>query len=177
MANNNYMTVETTNLEGCACYSLQSTSDVQNGAIVGKGELVTGERSVYNALDDYTDGMYLVANPAWDYDTGHKVNQNEENFVNKAGIPFKVYELKKDKKFTVGNLPSTVELAEGDFVEFKNGVYAKATGDTNLKVEKVAEVGYPFFVGSFGMQIAGDTSNEYGYAVDTRTTKYIIRVV
>ena len=55
---NNYMTVETTNLEGCICYSLQSTTDVQNGAVVGKGELVTGERSVYMALDDYTDGMF-----------------------------------------------------------------------------------------------------------------------
>ena len=174
---NNYMTVETTNLEGCICYSLQSTTDVQNGAVVGKGELVTGERSVFMALDDYTDGMFLVANTAWDYDTSHQINQNEENFINKAGIPFRVYELKKYRKFTVGNLPSTVILAEGDFVEFKNGVYAKAAGETNLKVERVIEVGYPYFIGSAGTQITGDSTNEYGYALDTRTTKYIIRVV
>ena len=41
-----YMTVETTNLNGCSCFSLQSDADVENGAIVGKGDLVTGEKSV-----------------------------------------------------------------------------------------------------------------------------------
>ena len=75
-----YMTVETTLVDGARLFSLQSTKDVQNGAIVGKGELVTGEREIYNALDDVTGGMYLVANPAWSYDDNRLVNQNEENF-------------------------------------------------------------------------------------------------
>ena len=174
----NYMTVETTNLEGCACFSFQSTSDIENGAIVGKGELVTDEISVYAALDDYSDGMYLVANLAWDYDTCRLINQNEENFINEAGTLFRVYELKKDRKFKIGNLPSTLVLAKDDFVEFKNGAYAKSTTPTNLKVERVEELGYPFFVGTGGSPIDGDTTNKYGKgALDTRTTKYTIRVV
>ena len=172
----NYMTVETTNLEGCANFSLQSTSDIQNGAIVGKGDLVTGEKSVYTALDDYTDGMYLVANPAWSYNDNSATDQNEENFINKAGVPFRVYELKKDRKYKIGNVPATITLKKGDFVEFKNGAYAKAGSDTKLKVVDVEEIGFPYCIGSAGVKITGDSTNKYGYAIDTRVVKYTIEV-
>ena len=142
-----YMTVETTNLNGCSCFSLQSDADVQNGAIVGKGDLVTGEKSVYAALDTYTDdAMYLVAHPAWSY------------------------------KFKVANLPSTVTLVKGDFVEFKDGAYAKAASDTKLKVVDVEEIGFPYCIGSVGVVITGDSTNEYGHAIDTRSVKYTIEV-
>lgn len=176
---NNYMTVETTFLEGCACFSMQSNVDVQNGSIVGKGSLVTGEDSIYMALDDYSDGLYLVANPAWSYDTSRKVNQNEENFINKAGIPFRVYELKlKDRQFKIGNLPAGTALAKDDYVEFKNGAWAKATGNTALKVVEVEDLGFPYFIGSYGSAITGDTTNEYGSGtIDTRNKKYTIEVV
>lgn len=174
---NEFMTVETTFMPGCSCFSLQSTSDIQNGAIVGKGVLVDGEDSIYTALDDYTGGMFLVANPAWDYDTSRAENQNEENFINKAGIPFRVYELKKERKFKVGNLPIDVVLAKDDYVEFKDGKYAKATATTSLKVVAVEDVGFPYFVGSAGAQVSGDTTNEYGYALGTKSKKYTIEVV
>jgi len=171
-----YMTVETTNLNGCYCFSLQSETDVQNGAIVGKGDLITGEKSVYTALDTYTDdAMYLVANPAWSY-KNDITDQNEENFINKAGVAFKVYELKKDRTYKIGNLPSTVTFAKGDFVEFKDGVYVKATSDTKLKVVDVEEIGFPYCIGSAGVVITGDSTNEYGYAIDTRNIKYTIEV-
>ena len=172
-----YMTVETTNLNGCSCFSLQSDADIQNGAIVGKGDLVTGEKSVYTALDTYTDdAMYLVANPAWSYRDSSMTDQNEENFVNKAGVAFRVYELKKDRKYKIGNIPATVTLEKGDFVEFKDGTYAKATGNTKLKVVDVEEIGFPYCVGSAGVVITGDSTNEYGYAIDTRNVKYTIEV-
>lgn len=172
-----YMTVETTNLIGCVCYDLQSTGDVQNGAIVGKGDLVTGEKSVYTALEDYSDGMYLVAQSAWSYNDNSATDQNEENFINKANVPFRVYELKKDKKFKIGNVPSTITLAKGDFVEFTNGAYAKAAADTNLKVVDVEEVGFPYCIGSAGVVVTGDASNTYGSAIDTRVVKYTIQVM
>ncbi len=172
---NSYMTVETTFMPGCACFSFQSDKDIQNGAIVGKGELIEGEDSIYAATDDYSGGMYLVANPAWDYETSRKENQNEENFINKAGIPFRVYELKKDRKYTVGNLPSSVTLEKGDFVEFKDGTYAKASG-TQLKVAAVKEGGFPFFAGSYGTPVEGDTTNEHGHAIGTKNKKYTIEV-
>ena len=172
-----YMTVETTNLNGCSCFSLQSNADVQNGAIVGKGDLVTGEKSVYVSLDTYTDdAMYLVANPAWSYKNGSLTDQNEENFINKAGVAFRVYELKKDRKFKIGNVPATVTFEKGDFVEFKDGSYDKAASDTKLKVVDVEEIGFPYCIGSAGVVITGDSKNEYGYAIDTRNVKYTIEV-
>ncbi len=172
----NYMTVETTNLKGCFCFDLQSTADVQNGALVGKGDLVTGEKSVYAALDDYTNGMYLVANPAWSYNDNSAVNQNEENFINKAGTVFRAYELEKDRKFKISNLPKTITFAVGDYVEFKDGAYAKASAETKLKVVDVEETGFPYCIGSAGVKITGDEANNYGYAIDTRNIKYTIEV-
>lgn len=174
---NNYMTVETTNLEGCSCYSLQSTADVQNGAIVGKGDLIEGEKSIYNALDTYeSDSMFLVANPAWSYKNNSATDQNEEKFINKAGMAFRVYELRPNKKYKVSNLPSTITFEKGDYVEFKDGAYSKASAATALKVIDVEEVGFPYCIGSAGVAITGDTKNEYGHAVDTRKIKYTIEV-
>ena len=171
---NDFMTVETTNLIGSVNYSLQADVDVQNGAIVGKGDLLDGETAIYSSLDDYSNGMYLVANPAWDYDTSRATNQNEENYVNKANVPFKVYKLEKDHVYTIGNVP--VAFEKGDFLEFKNGAYAKVTSDTKLKIIDVYEVGFPFWVGSAGSPVSGDTENEYGNAIGQKTKKYVIEV-
>ncbi|MFG6377316.1 MAG: hypothetical protein K1W19_03200 [Lachnospiraceae bacterium] len=174
----NYMTVETTNLEGCSCFSLQSAADIQNGAVVGKGDLIEGEKSIYAALDAYeNDSMFLVANPAWSYKNDSATDQNEEKFINKAGIAFRAYELKPNRKYKVANLPSAVTLAKGDYVEFKNGAYAKASAATSLKVVDVEETGFPYCIGSAGVTITGDTKNEYGYAIETRVTKYTIEVL
>lgn len=175
---NSYMTVETTNLIGCSCYSLQDdANDIQNGAIVGKGDLVDGEMSVYKAIADVKDGMYLVANPAWSYDESATA-QNEENFVNVKGVPFRVYELKKDKKFKIGNLPADTTFEKGDYVKYESGKYAKdETKKSGLKVVAVEEIGFPYCVGSYGVKVTGDSTNEYGYAIDTRNTKYTIEVV
>ena len=171
-----YMTVETTLVDGARLFSLQSTKDIQNGAIVGKGDLVTGEREIYNALDDVTGGKYLVANPAWSYDDSRLVNQNEENYVNKAGIPYRVYRLEKDMKFKVSNIEAT--FAVGDEVKYDPTTETYVVGtDTGLKVVAVEEVGFPYCIGSIGVQVVGDTGNEYGYATGAKATKYTIEVI
>lgn len=172
MARHGFMVVETTNLHGSVCFSLQATKDIENGAIVGKGELVTGETSIYNALDDYSGDMYLVANPAWVYESYKTTDKNEENYINKAGVTFKAYKLKKDMKFKVANIADGVDLAVGDFVEFTADAYAKAAADTKLKVVAVEELGFPFCIGS-----AGTLNGDYGYAIGEVTKKYTIEVV
>lgn len=173
---NNFMVAESTNLTGARIFSLQATKDIQNGAIVGKGDLVTGEDQIYIALDDYTDGMYLVLNPAWSYDDSRMVNQNEENYVNKAGKPFRVYRLEKDMKYKIYNIAETFEV--GDVIKYDatTGKYAKDTTGS-LKVVYVEEQGFPFCIGSYGVQVAGDTNNEYGYAIGAKTIKYTIEVI
>lgn len=173
---NNYMVAESTNLTGARIFSLQSTKDIQNGAIVGKGELVTGENQIYEALDTYTDGMYLVLNPAWSYDDSRTVNQNEENYVNKANAPFRAYRLDKDMKYKIYNIAETFEV--GDVVKYDatTGKYAKDT-DGSLKVEAIEENGFPYCIGSYGVTVAGDTNNDYGHTIGAKTMKYVIRVI
>ena len=172
-----YMVVETTLVDGARLFSLQSTKDLQNGAIVGKGDLVTGEREVYNALDDFSKGKYLVANPAWSYDDSRLVNQNEENYVNKKGIAFRVYRLEKDMKYKISNVAETFSV--GDYVKYNAtaGKYEKDSSNASgLKVVAVEEVGFPYCIGSIGAKVVGDSGNEYGYATGAKTTKYTIEV-
>lgn len=173
MARNGYMVVETTFVPRSVCFSLQGEADIENGAIVGKGDLVEGETSVYEAEDTYTDGMYLVANPAWNYEVYKATDRNEENYINKAGIAFRAYRLEKDMKYKVYNLDLATPFAVGDGVKFEGGKYAKDEGGSpKLKVVAVEEVGFPFCVGSGGTEVSG-----YGYAVGETMKKYTIEVV
>ena len=172
-----YMVVETTLVDGARLFSLQSTKDLQNGAVVGKGDLVTGEREIYNALDDVADGKYLVANPAWSYDDSRLVNQNEENYINKKGIAFRAYRLEKDMKYKISNIDETFSV--GDYVKYNDstGEYEKDSSNASgLKVVAVEEVGFPYCIGSIGAKVVGDSGNEYGYATGAKTTKYTIEV-
>ena len=172
-----YMVVETTLVDGARLFSLQSTKDLQNGAVVGKGDLVTGEREIYNALDDVTDGKYLVANPAFSYDDSRLVNQNEENYINKKGIAFRAYRLEKDMKYKIYNVDETFSV--GDYVKYNAtaGKYEKDSSNASgLKVVAVEEVGFPYCIGSIGAKVVGDSGNEYGYATGAKTTKYTIEV-
>lgn len=173
---NSYMVAESTLLTDARIFSMQSTKDVQNGAIVGKGDLVTGEREIYNSLDDFSNGMYLVLNPAWSYDDSSTINQNEENYINKAGVAYRAYRLEKDMKFKIYNIKAT--FAVGDEVTYDPTTETYITGtDTGLKVVAVEEIGFPYCIGSIGTQVVGDTDNEYGYATGAKTTKYTIEVV
>ena len=172
-----YMVVETTLVDGARLFSLQATKDIQNGAIVGKGDLVTGEREIYNALDDVADGKYLVANPAFSYDDSRLVNQNEENYINKKGIAFRAYRLEKDMKYKIYNIDETFSV--GDYVKYNAtaGKYEKDSSNASgLKVVAVEEVGFPYCIGSIGAKVVGDSGNEYGYATGAKTTKYTIEV-
>lgn len=172
-----YMVVETTLVDGARLFSLQSTKDLQNGAIVGKGDLVTDEREIYNALDDVTGGKYLVANPAWDYDDSRLVNQNEENYINKKGIAFRAYRLEKDMKYKIYNVDATFSV--GNYVKYNaaTGEYeVDGTNASGLKVVAVEEVGFPYCIGSIGAKVVGDVGSEYGYATGAKTTKYTIEV-
>ena len=171
-----YMVVETTLVDGARLFSLQSTKDLQNGAVVGKGDLVTGEREIYNAIDDVAGGKYLVANPAWSYDDSRLVNQNEENYINKKGIAFRAYRLEKDMKYKISNITETFSV--GDVVKYDASTSKYVTDPSgSLKVVAVDEVGFPYCIGSAGVKVPGDSGNNYGYALGNKTTKYTIEVI
>lgn len=196
---NNYNVVETTNMYGSKCLSFQATSDIENGMLVAKGDLVTGETDIYTAsVPTTSDEVYLVANPAWSYDNNRATDQNEENYINKAGVPFRVYQLKKDNKFKIYSTAITPTTTTKDSqtvdVPVAVGQYITVDGTTNKpkavatkptsgfvgKVIAVEEIGFPYCVGSLGQNVvigSGDTAVTMGYSVDTRVTKVTIEVI
>lgn len=195
----NYNVVETTNMWGAKCLSFQATSDIENGMLVAKGDLVTGETDIYTASVPTTaDEVYLVANPAWSYDDNRATDQNEENFINKAGVPFRVYQLKKDNKFKIystaitpatsgsGESATETAVAVGQYITIDGAtnkpkaVTAKPASGFVGKVIAVEEIGFPYCVGSLGQNVvigSGDTAVTIGHSVDTRVTKVTIEVI
>jgi len=146
MARTGYMTVETTNIRTIdTCFSFQYTEDIENGTIVGKGELVDGEDSIYLATSDFDeDNMYLVANPAWIYDVYTTADLAEEKYINKANKAFRVYKLKKDDIFKIGNVDTDTAFEVGQYLTYANGKWTAGSDATNFKVTGVEQVGYAF---------------------------------
>lgn len=195
----NYNVVETTNMWESKCLSFQATSDIENGMLVAKGDLVTGETDIYTAAVPTTaDEVYLVANPAWSYDDNRATDQNEENFINKAGVPFRVYQLKKDNKFKIystaitpitsgsGENATETAVAVGQYITIDGAtnkpkaVAAKPSSGFVGKVIAVEEIGFPYCIGSIGQNVvigSGDTAVSMGYSADTRVTKVTIEVI
>lgn len=183
-----YNVVETTNMYGSKCLSFQATADVENGFLVAKGDLVTGEKEIYKAeIPTTSDEVYLVANPAWSYNDNSVVDQNEENFINKAGIAFRGYQLKKDNKFKVYSTGITAEkdLAVGQYITVDGTTYKPKAVDSKPetgfvgKIVGIEEMGFPYCVGSLGKLVNVGSAPEVsmGYAVDTRVTKVTIEVI
>lgn len=150
-----YGVVHTTNLSGCDNYSFQYTADIENGALVAKGDLIEGERQVYAAVLDASAPAYLVANPAWNYDDSTYAKAQEDAYINKAGKAFRVYELKANKKFAI----TSYSIVGGDTVAIGDelGVTAagkldKSVADSALivKVTAIDNYGFPYAVGSAG---------------------------
>lgn len=182
-----YNVVETTNMYGSKCLSFQATEDIENGFLVAKGDLVTGEKEIYTVSAPTTsDEVYLVANPAWSYDD-FATAQNEENFINKAGVAFRGYQLKKDNKFKVYSTGITAEkeLKVGQFITVDGSTYKPKAVDEKPetgfvgKIVDIEEFGFPYCVGSLGklVEIGSEPKESMGHAVDTRVTKVTIEVV
>lgn len=179
---------ESTKLNGCMNVSFVSNEDVDNGSIIANGGLATGYSDVYTASKPTKDDkVYIVIHPVYGYDDRREEEKNEDNYTNEAGKIFRTYELKTDRKFKVSSdmitpISSSTDLAVGQYV-IPNGTYklqASAsipTGENACKfvgiIESLEEIGFPYFGGSRGIQ----TSDDMGYALDTRVVKVKIRVI
>ncbi len=163
--------VETSFLEGCICRSFISDREIDNGTLISKGELETGEREIYQAGFDVTKPAFLVADPkggAEEY--AYEQKYDEAFHTNEACVPFRGYKLLKDRRYRVTSDISAEKFEKGDFViADENGRLKKAASDDNPgnafvgKVLNVDFTGFSYNVGSAG-------------AVSTAVTKYLIEV-
>lgn len=148
-----YGVVYTTNLSGCDNYSFQHTADIENGTLVAKGELVEGERQVYQTVLDAKKPAYLVAHPAWNYDDSTYARKQEDAYINKAGKAFRVYELKPEKKFAITDYSIDGEVAVGDTLGVTSAGKLKkdeAGSALQVKVETIDNYGFKYAVGYAG---------------------------
>lgn len=151
-----YGVVYTTNLSGCDNYSFQHTADIENGTLVAKGELVEGERQIYQVVLDPKKPSYLVAHPAWRYDDSTYGKKQEDAYINRKGKAFRVYELKPEKKFAITSYSidgGGEDIAVGDTLGVTNaGKLKKDETESALqvKVEAVDNYGFKYAVGSAG---------------------------
>lgn len=116
-----YGVVETTKITEICYDFINATTAIENGWVVKKGDLVTGERNIYNAaVPATTDKVYLVANPAWSY-KNEVSEQAEDQYINVAGKAFRVYGLAATNKFgvtdyTITPVNSSTPIAVGDYI-------------------------------------------------------------
>ena len=116
-----YGVVETTKITEICYDFINATTAIENGWVVAKGALATGERNVYTAgVPAVTDKVYLVANPAWSY-KNEASEQQEDQFINVANKAFRGYGLADTNKFgvtdyTITPVDSSTPIAVGDYI-------------------------------------------------------------
>jgi len=139
---NMYGVVETTKITEICYDFVNNTTDIENGWVVKKGDIVTGERNVYAAeIPAATDKVYLVANPAWSY-TDIPSEQGEENFINVKKKVFRGYGLAPTNKFGV----TDYTITDGDTIAVGN--YVGVDG-TTMKLKNLGST-EPTGVGFYG---------------------------
>ena len=168
-----YGIFESTRITG---QNLSFISDVnmENGWLVHKGELVDSEREIYRAIIPTagtlaTEPVYVVGNPAWNYDTTSLINQNECNYFIPAGKVFRVYTLNPNDKFGIANYGVDGIPVVGEYVGLQAG--------SAKPIASAAPPAGSAFVGR--VNELRQMGNEYhvGTSVDQRTVKVRIEVV
>lgn len=160
----NYNVVETTKVSG-RCFDFIYNKDIENGSLIAKGDLIDGERNIYEAkIPEVGDEVFLVANPAWSYDDARIVNQNEDAYINVANKPFRAYGLvaHNHDKFAVEdygiNAASTIAVddyvtVDGTTVKIKDVADSAPTDSTTGFIGKVVEIedyGFAYCTGTAG---------------------------
>ena len=184
----NYTVVETSKLAavrgGGHIYSVIADEDIQNGHIGYVGMLAEGvegqETYEFGIFDAETLGKkkaVLVANPEWDYDECKKTNQALYNYINKADVPFRAYDLADNDVFAV----SAPGFDSTGVASIEKGQYVILAADaTTMKIVATeAETEGKGFVGV----IEGTVKRSHGWTAKNGTTygrpsvMYWVRVI
>ena len=147
-----------TKLDGL-CFSFISTVDLDNGTLVSRGELETGEREIYKAEFDITKPAYLVLNPAWQYDDStYSKKYDEAYYFIAACTPFRGYEFPVGRRYEVSSDITADTLEIGDYVILDDkGKLKKAASEKNPgnafvgKIVDVTTHGFGYPTGSKGI--------------------------
>ena len=164
-----YNVAETTNVSG-KCFSMVYGADIENGSVVKMGDIITDKREEYAAgIPAKGDKVYLVANPAWSYKNG-TIEQNEDNYINVANKPFRVYGITPVVSGTDELPPAVGDYigVDGTTVKLKNfGATIPADADNRGFLGKIVDID------NYGCVIPVGTAG----TISTVTKMVVIKVI
>ncbi|WP_415408908.1 hypothetical protein [Staphylococcus agnetis] len=115
--------------------SIKADKEYQNGALVGKGDLVDGEDRLYEAKEATAENHYLVSTPDVDFTNASK----SIDHANPNGSIMRVHQLEKGDTFTVEQALHAVGLEAKAQLTVEGGQFAAGAGDYVL--EAVTTIG------------------------------------
>ena len=155
-----YGIFESTHITG-RNFSFVSDVAMENGMLVHKGELVNQVQGteVYRAVVPTAatiaadEPVYVIGNPAWNYDKSSIVNQNEDKYFIPAGKIFRVYQLNVTDKFGIADYGIEGTPVVGEYVSLdadSTKPIASATlpdGGFAGRVIEIRDMGFEYWVG------------------------------
>lgn len=170
-----YGVFESTNMRsthaGGRIYDVVATTDIENGTIGYIDGLANDETDIYKFVAGVSEGKKVVIadQPAWSADDSKMTNQRKDNFIIKAGTPFRARVIYVDDRFAVSidcvKTDSQTTFVKGAkvTVDATTGKFVVGDGNTGIAGEVIYE------------RIQGATlvtaANTYGYQRKLYTIK------
>jgi hypothetical protein len=147
-------------------FSFQSATDaLENGHVVFKGGLVSGEKEIYTAVKPLTaalttDSVYIIKAPEINYDESSYAKKQLGAFRTEINIPARGYEIGKNDIVEISYDALTLLAADavvGNFLIAQNNSHKLAESATDAgtakfsaKILEVKTIGTMQYVGSNG---------------------------
>jgi hypothetical protein len=157
-------------------FSFQSSTDaLENGFIVFKGGLVSGEKEIYTAVKPLTaslntESVYLIKAPEINYDESSYSKKQLGQFRTEANVPTRGYEIGKNDIIEISYDALTLLGADatvGNFLIAQNNSYKLAesasdagTAKFSAKILEIKTIGTLQYVGG-----NGQVGNQYKMVV------------
>lgn len=173
-----YAVIESTNMASTRyaerIYDAVATEDIENGTVGYIEDYVDDEGVVYAFNKGYKEDAILVIvdQVAWDYDTTLISKQRKDNFICKAGTPFRVRALKLGDEFGLtkeGFTSATRDTLAKD-------MYVTIDGTTGKLVVEASEPTTNVYGKIMKKELRGGQlatpANDYGYVSEM----YIVKI-
>lgn len=147
--------------------------DIENGTFGYLDGLADGESVIYKFVEGFKAGepVVVVDNPAWKEDESKITNQRRDQYINEAGVPFRVRVVKKLDEFaiTIEGITNGTRSAVTSVTDFaENPVYVTidATGKLVAATSKTADAAFEAQVMRKRMvgAVVSTPLRNYGYA-------------
>lgn len=130
-------------------FNVMADSEIEQGSLVAIGDLVDGEREIYNAAavaNATAEKVALIASDEVDYDPRKAM---WEDFTNEANYPAKAYELNENDEFTISEDGFTGTPEVGKYlITSNNSLKGEIADDLNdgtafaAKIIKLTTLGF-----------------------------------